>query len=193
MIGLKGKVCSTCQQNVVNIRTGKVYTARRYFENINIVSEDAKGYINQQYEQYASAAVEQEQNGIEEKIKEEEELSVRIENLLLSTTSSLDGYEVVKYIDIVHAEAIYKLSFAKALSSKINDAVDSLSVFTNRDLSGTTALISEAKDYVKNEIKKKAAKLGANAIIGIDIESSVNGDGMARVSINGTAVIIEKK
>lgn len=112
-------------------------------------------------------------------------------NILLTTTHSLDGYRIIKYLDVISSEAIYKLSVGKSLSTMLSDAVDSRRIFSNNELSGTTQLIQEAKEYVKSELVKKAKALGANSVVGIDIESSVSSDGVAKASINGTAVIIE--
>ena len=113
--------------------------------------------------------------------------------ILLSTTPSLDGYEITEYIDVISSETIYKLSIAKSFSSAISDVIDSWKIFSNNELSGTTRLIHEAKEYVKDELTKKARELGANAIVGIDFETSFSDiNGYAKVSINGTAVKISK-
>lgn len=114
-----------------------------------------------------------------------------VKDIILTTTHSLDGYRIVKYLDVISAEAIYKLSAGKSLSAMLSDAVDSMRIFSNNELRGTTKIIQEAKDYVKSELCRKAADLGANAVVGIDIESSVADDGLAKASINGTAVIIQ--
>lgn len=116
-----------------------------------------------------------------------------MKEILLSTTPSLDGYEITEYLDIISAETIYKLSLSKTFSASLSDVIDSWKIFSNNELSGTTRLIHEAKEYVKNELIKKAQDLGANAIVGIDFETSFSdSNGYAKVSINGTAVKISK-
>lgn len=188
--GLNGKVCSDCQKNISNIRTGNVSEAQQYFENINIASSFSKQFVLSQYAEYASAAQAVEN---EKAVCEQNKLiEKRIHNMILTSTPSLDGYRIVEYIDLVYSETVYKLSLAKSFSTAINNAMDSFKIFSDTELSGTTQLIQEAKDYVKQDLVKKAATLGANAIVGIDIESSVSADGVAKASINGTAVIIEK-
>lgn len=113
--------------------------------------------------------------------------------ILLSTTPSLDGYEITEYIDVISSETVYKLSLSKAFASAFNNVIDSWKIFSSNELSGTTKLIHEAKEYVKGELVKKAKELNADAVVGIDIESSFsNSDGYAKVSINGTAVKISK-
>ena len=162
--------------------------AKAYFDGIDFASAPAEEFIIQQYKQYASAV---EDHAEENKILMQQAAAEEsINNILLSTTSLLDGYRVEKYIDIIYSEVIYKLSLGKAFSTMLSDAMDNLNFFTTKELSGTTRLIQDAKDYVKRDLKMKAASLGANAVIGIDIESSVSTDGTAKVSINGTAVVI---
>ena len=51
--------------------------------------------------------------------------------------------------------------------------------------------IDEAKFAAMEELKEKAVDIGANAIIGIDIDFSMFGDSMIAVIANGTAVMIE--
>ena len=58
-------------------------------------------------------------------------------------------------------------------------------------MSGSTELIANARAYVMEKFKTKAIALGANAILGMDFESSIGGD-IVRVAIFGTAVCIEK-
>lgn len=75
--------------------------------------------------------------------------------ILLSTTPSLDSYEITEYIDIVSAETVYKLSLSKALTSALSNVIDSWKIFSSNELSGTTELIHEAKEYIKSELIKK--------------------------------------
>lgn len=192
--GISGKICSDCQKNISNIRSGKVSEAREYFDNINISSFSAKDFIFDQYSEYAYAAEKYsaENEAIKKIQLQEESVNRNMKDMILSTTPCLDGYRIIKYIDLVYSEAIYKLSLTKSFSTALNNAIDSFKFFSSTELSGTTQLIQEAKDYVKQDLIKKAAMLGANAIVGIDIESSLGSDGVAKASINGTAVIIEK-
>ena len=62
--------------------------------------------------------------------------------------------------------------------------------FGDREMSGTTAIMDDAREYAINKMIDKAARLGANAIVGIDSESSSGGDFM-HIAIMGTAVNIE--
>ena len=115
--------------------------------------------------------------------------------ILLSTTPSLDGYEITEYIDIISAETVYKLSLSKALTSALSNVIDSWKIISSNELSGTTELIHEAKEYIKSELIKKARKnsmqmLLLELILNHDLTSRA--DGFAKVSMNGTAVKISK-
>lgn len=55
-----------------------------------------------------------------------------------------------------------------------------------------TNRINELKRELINRLKAKAVSRGANAIIGMDFESTVPGGSAIMVSANGTAVIVEK-
>ena len=69
--------------------------------------------------------------------------------------------------------------------------INSLS-FKERELTGTSELIANARKYAMEKFKRTAAEVGANAVLGIDLESSVGSD-IVRVAIFGTAVIVIPK
>ena len=67
------------------------------------------------------------------------------------------------------------------------------SQFYDTELSGTSVAILKAKEYVKDKLRAKAASIGANAVVGIDFETSIGASSTnIRGSINGTAVIVKK-
>ena len=156
----------------------------------------AQKFIEKQYTDYSSVEC---QDIADELLEEQKKLELQKEqdlaNFLLTTTSTLDGYKIKKYIDIVYSEVIYSINVFKSVDLFIKDSVDNFHIFSDKELRGTTELIQEAKNYAKRDLVKKAMALGANAVIGIDIESSIGSgtNGAARVSINGTAVIVEKE
>ena len=194
--GLNGKICDQCQKNISNIRSGHLAKAKAYFANIQIQSDMAQKFIEKQYTDYSSVEC---QDIADELLEEQKKLELQREqdlaNFLLTTTSNLDGYKIKKYIDIVYSEVIYSINVFKSVDLFIKDSVDNFHIFSDKELRGTTELIQEAKNYAKRDLVKKAMALGANAVIGIDIESSLGSgtNGAARVSINGTAVIVEKE
>ena len=113
-----------------------------------------------------------------------------IDNLLLTTGSVFEGYRVVKYIDIISCEIIFKNAFIKSLSSDIKDVFNALS-FQEKEMSGAMELIDNAKKYVMKKFRAKAVEIGANAVLGIDFETTFGSD-IVKISLNGTAVVVDK-
>ena len=113
-----------------------------------------------------------------------------IDNLLLTTGSNFEGYKVVKYIDIISCEIVFKNSFMNSLCAGIEYFFNALS-FREREMSGAMELIDRAKTYVMEKFRIKAVEIGANAVLGIDFETTFGSD-IAKISINGTAVVVDK-
>lgn len=192
-------VCEKCFNGVIrNIRSGDRYYLEFYSDIKNLPGASEKGlkYIDSQIGTYA----EKEQHISEISTLEAEERKRReiarenAKYILLSTTPSIDGYRVVNYIDIVAEEVLFNAGLLNKIANSISDLVDSLTLVTETELSGSADVLKRAKDYVKEKIKYDAAYLGANAVIGVDMETSFgSGSSSAvRVSINGTAVVLEK-
>ena len=111
-------------------------------------------------------------------------------NMILTTGSSFEGYRIVKYIDIVSSEVFFKNSFANTLEANIDDFFSSLN-FHEHEYTGVSKLINRAKQYVMQKFRIEAADMGANAVLGINFETSLDSE-IVKVSINGTAVFVEK-
>ena len=103
--------------------------------------------------------------------------------MLLSTTSLIDGKQVVKYHGLVTGEAILGANIFKDLFAGIRDIVGGRSAAYEKEL-------RRAKDLAIQEMTEQAVALGANAIIGIDLDYETVGQGgsMLMVSASGTAV-----
>ena len=110
-------------------------------------------------------------------------------SVIVTTTSTVDGYIVDKYIDIVSVEKISGLGIETGLKS----LKDVFSNFTGSEMRALTDRITELKEEVIKELKEKAVELGGNAVIGIDIENSnISNSGMM-ITASGTVVKISKK
>ncbi len=107
--------------------------------------------------------------------------------MIKSTTSQLQGYQVTAYLDIVTGEAILGTNIFKDIFGAIRDVVGGRSGTYEKEM-------GQAREIAFAELEEKAAALGANAIIGIDIDYEVLGaqNGMMMVSVSGTAVTIVK-
>lgn len=132
----------------------------------------------------------------QDRIKQREEIETqkRIiaqnkDSMMLSTCPSIEGYKIKKQLGLVFGECLFKAGFLKSLSASFENIGAVLS-FGDKELSGTTTLLDNAREYAINKMIDKAANLGANAIIGIDSESSAGGD-IIHIAIMGTAVNIE--
>ncbi|MBD2553651.1 heavy metal-binding domain-containing protein [Limnothrix sp. FACHB-708] len=108
--------------------------------------------------------------------------------MLLTTTSSLEGKRIISYYGVVSGEAILGANIFKDFFAGIRDVIGGRSGSYEKEL-------RKAKDIAMNEMKAAAAELGANGIIGIDIDyetiSLSNGGGMLMVAVSGTAVRFE--
>ncbi len=130
------------------------------------------------------------------KVKKDEERirAVKIEddfeNMMLTTGNSFEGYCVREYIDVICEESIFRNSMSASITAGLEDLVESFS-FSEKELSGGTSLIENARNFVFSKFKRKAASIGANGVLGIEFETSL-GTALVRVSVFGTAVRIEK-
>ncbi len=108
--------------------------------------------------------------------------------MLITTTSTIEGKSIKKYVGLVNGEAIIGANLVKDFFSPIRDVVGGGSQ------PGTyVQALREAKSIAIKEMIDQATRLGANAVIGVDLDYQtigVNG-AMLMVSANGTAVIIE--
>jgi len=106
--------------------------------------------------------------------------------MLLTTTPNIEGKKITKYIGLVNGEAILGANFMKDFLAGIRDIVGGRSGAYEQGL-------REAKSIAMKEMTEQAQRLGANAIIGIDLDyENIGANGsMLMVCCNGTAVIIE--
>lgn len=106
--------------------------------------------------------------------------------MLVTTTSTIEGKKVVKYLGIVTGEAIIGANIVKDFFAGVRDIVGGRSGAYEEGL-------REAKDIALTELQQNAAALGANAILAVDLDyETMGGSGsMLMVSASGTAVIIE--
>lgn len=103
-----------------------------------------------------------------------------------TTTPSIDGKRVTKYCGVIAGEAILGANLFKDLFAGIRDLVGGRSATYEKEL-------QRAREIALEELRQRAQDLGANAVIGIDIDYEIMGkdNGMLMVSASGTAVIVE--
>ena len=103
--------------------------------------------------------------------------------MLLTTTSIIDGKQIVKYHGLVTGDAILGANIFRDFFAGIRDIVGGRSAGYEKEL-------RRAKEIAIEEMTAQAQALGANAIVGIDLDYETVGQGgsMLMVSANGTAV-----
>ena len=106
--------------------------------------------------------------------------------MIITTTHNIEGKKIVKYLGLVTGEAIIGANFVKDFFAGIRDIVGGRAGSYEEGL-------REAKNIDLAELQDTALRLGANAIVGIDLDyETMGGSGsMLIVSASGTAVIIE--
>jgi len=106
--------------------------------------------------------------------------------MIITTTPNIEGKKIVKYLGVVTGEAIIGANFVKDIFASIRDIVGGRAGSYEEGL-------RKAKNIALTEIQQNARSLGANAIVGIDLDfETIGGSGsMLMVSASGTAVIIE--
>ena len=105
--------------------------------------------------------------------------------MLLSTTSTLQGKNVEEYLGIVTAEVIIGANFIKDIMGGLRDFFGGRSATYEK-------VLQDARQNALSELMQLAQGLGANAIIGIDLDFETIGGGgsMLMVVASGTAVRI---
>lgn len=101
--------------------------------------------------------------------------------MILSTTPTIEGKKIEDYLGIVCGEAIMGANVVRDIFATITDIVGGRS-------GAYEAKLSQAREIALREMSDKANKLGANAIVGIDLDYEVIRDGMLMVTASGTAV-----
>ena len=106
--------------------------------------------------------------------------------MILTTTPQIEGKKIIAYKGIVFGEVINGVDFVKDLAAGLTN------FFGGRSGSYEGELIN-ARENALREMENRAAATGANAVVGIDIDYEVLGQGnnMLMVTASGTAVVVE--
>ncbi len=105
--------------------------------------------------------------------------------MIISTTPTLEGKEIAEYKGIVFGEVISGVDFIKDFAAGLTN------FFGGRSSSYESELI-QARENAIAEMTNRALSMGANAVVGVDIDYEVLGQGgnMLMVTASGTAVVI---
>ena len=106
--------------------------------------------------------------------------------MIVTTTPSLEGKKITSYLGLVTGEAIIGANLFRDIFAGIRDIVGGRS-------GSYEEVLREAKNNALTEMQDNAQKLGANAVVGVDLdyETVGNNGSMLMVTASGTAVVTE--
>ncbi|MEQ8897733.1 MAG: heavy metal-binding domain-containing protein [Roseovarius sp.] len=104
--------------------------------------------------------------------------------MIITTTNTIEGHRITAYKGIVVGEAIMGANVVRDVFASITDIVGGRS-------GAYESKLQDARDTAMNELEARAAAMGANAVVGVDLDYEVVGQSMLMVSASGTAVVIE--
>jgi len=103
--------------------------------------------------------------------------------MIITTTPSVDGRKIVSYVGVVTGEAILGANIFKDIFAGIRDIVGGRSAAWEGEL-------RHARELALSEMGRQAQDLGADAVVGVDLDYETMGanNAMMMVSATGTAV-----
>lgn len=108
--------------------------------------------------------------------------------MLIVSTPNIEGKRIVEYYGLVSSETILGANIFRDLFASIRDIVGGRSASYEK-------VLHDAKDLALQGLTEEAEALGANAVVGVDLDYETIGSGsstnMLMVSANGTAVRVE--
>jgi uncharacterized protein YbjQ (UPF0145 family) len=106
--------------------------------------------------------------------------------MISTTTNQIEGKRITQYKGIVFGEVVSGVNFVKDIAAGFRN------FFGGRSGSYEGELI-EARENALREMEQRAEALGANAVVGVDVDYEVLGTGnnMLMVTASGTAVVVE--
>ena len=105
--------------------------------------------------------------------------------MILTTTPTIEGRTIVEYKGVVFGEVIAGVDFLRDIAASIRNFVGGRSGSYEEEL-------IRAREQAMDEMRQRAAALGADAVVGIDVDYEVLGsnNGMLMVTASGTAVTV---
>ncbi|WP_313343937.1 putative heavy metal-binding protein [Sedimentibacter sp.] len=106
--------------------------------------------------------------------------------MIVSTTPTLEGKRIIEYRGIVFGEVVSGVDFVKDFAAGLTN------FFGGRSNSYEGELI-EGRENAIEEMKNRAMQMGANAVVGVDVDYEVLGsaNNMLMIIASGTAVVVE--
>lgn len=114
-------------------------------------------------------------------IASEKETRGNAGHILVTTTPTLEGYHITKYIEVVSAETILGTGFFTELSTWAAD-------LCGAESEAIALKFAAARESSLRKLREKALEIGADAVIGTSFSYSSNSRSMVSVIVTGTAV-----
>ncbi|ETX16554.1 hypothetical protein OCH239_01635 [Roseivivax halodurans JCM 10272] len=104
--------------------------------------------------------------------------------MIVTTTQNVEGHRITDYRGIVVGEAIMGANVVRDFFAQVTDIVGGRS-------GAYEAKLQDAREIAFRELEARAERLGANAVVGVDLDYEVVSDSMLMVSVSGTAVVLD--
>lgn len=104
--------------------------------------------------------------------------------MIITTTHSIENKKIVQYYGIATGEVVLGANIFRDFFASIRDVIGGRS-------GSYEEVLQEAKDTALKEMTQRAQALGANAVVGVDIDYETLGRSMLMVAASGTAVRYE--
>lgn len=104
--------------------------------------------------------------------------------MIITTTNTIEGRKITAYKGIVVGEAIMGANVVRDLFASVTDIIGGRS-------GAYESKLQDARETALRELEQRAAALGANAVVGVDLDYEVVGQSMLMVSASGTAVVVD--
>ncbi|SHE86854.1 YbjQ family protein [Desulforamulus putei] len=103
--------------------------------------------------------------------------------MIITTTPTIEGKPIKQYYGLVCGEAIMGANIVRDIFASITDIVGGRS-------GAYEGKLAHARELALEEMKEQAHRMGANAVVGVDLDYEVIREGMLMVTASGTAVTI---
>ncbi|QFT81021.1 hypothetical protein FIU89_10405 [Roseovarius sp. THAF27] len=104
--------------------------------------------------------------------------------MIITTTQNIEGRKIIDYRGIVVGEAIMGANVFRDFFAQVTDIVGGRS-------GAYETKLQDARDTAMRELEERAKAVGANAVVGVDLDYEVVADSMLMVSASGTAVVLD--
>lgn len=105
--------------------------------------------------------------------------------MIVTTTPQIEGHAIREYKGIVFGEVVSGVDFLRDIGASFRN-------FFGGRSAGYEEELQHAREDALEEMSRRAAQMGANAVVGVDIDYEVLGSGdMLMISASGTAVLID--